>query len=92
MEIIFLKVALNQIKKLKPKVTHDDVAAMIDNLMKDENFQATLRQATAEGDESDEFALSFYDIEFDVTVTAEFFPAQRSVTITKVKRGNHMDI
>ncbi len=91
MEIIFSDVVLKQIKKLKDsRINHDVVAAMIDSLIKDENFQETLRQAVSEGSATDPFQLSFYEPEFNITITSRFDVVKNSATIIAIKRGNNM--
>ena len=91
MEIIFSEVAFKQLKKLNG-IDHDDVASIVESLVEDENFQQTTREALAEDNGNEIFPLSFYNFEYDITISTKFAPLKHSITILGVKRGNHMNI
>ncbi|MBQ7704046.1 MAG: hypothetical protein IJT73_01250 [Selenomonadaceae bacterium] len=91
MEISFSETAIKQIKRLK-KLNLRDVEECTKFLITDENFKQTLQQAVLESEEISPLLTSFYEPEFNVTISLIINPATRNAMINGVQRGNHMNL
>ena len=89
MEILFSEESIKQINRFK-RINKNDVENFLKFLLEDENFKKSWRQAMRENSKTDPFEISLYDPEFDVSIFASTIPAENKMTVTKVKRGNHM--
>ena len=89
MEILFSEDSIKQINRFK-RIDKNDVENFLKSLLEDANFKKSWRQAMRENSKTDLFEISLYDPEFDVSIFASTIPAENKMTVTKVKRGNHM--